>query len=330
MPGVIPLSYIQLGRESTAGTAVAATHIWRGMGWLKDTRIVEPIEEHVGLLVPTDRQHISWLEAAFAFDSTPMTFEQLPHLCEAGIEAVNSAQDGAGSDYIRDYELPFSSQPTIKTYTMEGGDNQQNEEAEYCFVTEFTLEGKQKEAWKMSANWLGRQVAKSTKTGSLTLAEVESALFSKTKLYIDDGGGTIGSTQVTATLLEAKLNVKTGLQYIPVGDGNLYFNSVKNVGPEVTLELTLEHNASAVAEKDAWKAETVRLIRLLIEGSTVASAGTTYSKKTIIIDLAGKWQSFETGDSDKDVVQKGTFRAGYNATDALFMNLVCVNEVASL
>ena len=54
MAGVKALRKIQIGRESTAGTAVPATEIWRGEGAGEDQRtVVFPVED-VGYLYRTE------------------------------------------------------------------------------------------------------------------------------------------------------------------------------------------------------------------------------------------------------------------------------------
>jgi len=58
--------------------------------------------------------------------------------------------------YIYTYDCPRQ-RAYIKTYTIEGGDNQQAEEMEYSFVNTFTLEGNRR-GWMISSEWFGRQV----------------------------------------------------------------------------------------------------------------------------------------------------------------------------
>lgn len=331
MAGIKALRKIQLGRESTAGTAVAASTIWRGMGTIEDQRETVFPEEDIGILGGVDRTYVPKLLAAISMGSIPATFEQLPHILEAGVRTDAPAQDGAGTDYIYEYIFPTTAANTIKTYTIEGGDNQAVEEMEYGFVTGFTLEGSAGEALMMSAEWQGRQVATSAFTGALTLPTVEEILVSKGKLYIDDDDGTIGTTQKTSTLLSLTLNVNTGLTAVFTADGSLYFTFVKGVAPEITLDVTFEHDGTATAEKANWRAQTARQIRLIFEGSTVGTPGTTYSKKTLIIDLAGKWESFSAlEDQDGNDIVTGTFRARYNATAALFAAITVVNELSAL
>lgn len=332
MAGIKKLRKIQLGREATAGTAVAATTIWRGLGTIEDPREVVFPDEDVGILSGTDRSYVPKLAAALSMDAVPATFEQLVHYGEAGIKLVGTgAADGVGSGKIYDYPFPETSLNIIKTYTIEGGDNQEVEKMEYGFVSDFTLEGKAGEAWMMSANWQARQVAPSTFTAALAVPTVEEILFGKTKLYIDAVGGSYGTTQKANTLLSASLKVKTG--WIPVftGDGALYFTFAKSTMPEILLDIIFEHDGAATAEKVNWRAQTPRLIQLKAEGSALATPGTAYTYKTMIINLAGKWEKFsKLGEQDENDIVTGTFRARYNATKADIGNILIVNELANV
>jgi len=331
MPGVRALRKIQLGVESAKGTAVAATALWRGQGVIEDQTEVMFPEEDIGYLSGIDRSYIPRNMAAITFEQTPATFEQLGYILDAGVKTVSGVQDGAGTDYVYTYTFPTTAVNSIKTYTIEGGDDQQAEEMEYAFVKSFTLAGAAGEAWTVTADWLGRQVSTTSFTGSISVPTVEEILFQKGKLYIDAIGGTIGSTQKSNTLLKAELAVTTGWQEYFTADGNLYFTAHKSTKPEVVLTLTFEHDGTSVAEKANWLAETARLIRILVEGSTVATPGTTYSNKTLIIDLAGKWERFEKLDEqDGNDIVAGRFRSAYDPTSASFAEIAIVNELSAL
>ncbi len=332
MPGVRALRKIQLGKESTPGTAVAATALWRGQGVLDDRREVQFIEEDVGYLSGIDRTITPQYLAGITFEETPATFEQLPYVLAAGVKNVTSGtQDGTGSDYIYTYTFPTTSANSVQTYTIEAGDDQQAEEMEYSFVEAFTLSGEAGGPVMVSADWLGRQAQTTTFTGSIAVPTVEDIIFLKGKLYIDDVSGTIGTTQKSNTLLSFNLSVTTGWRPFFTADGNLYFSSIKSTMPEVVMEVTFEHDGTATAEKTNWRNETPRLIRLSFEGSTVSTPGTSYSKKTLIVDLAGKWERFEPLDEqDGNDVVTARFRARYNATAATFAEIVVVNELSAL
>ena len=331
MAGIKALQRVQLGRETTAGTAVAASTRWRGQGALEDQRQTVFAMEDVGLLIGTDRTYVPQLGGAITMTGDA-TFEQLPHIFEAGIKSNAAVADGGGSGYVYTYLIPTTQGGTVKTYTIEGGDNEGAEEMEYSFVPSFTLSGAAGEAWQVSAEWQGRQVVPTTfsTAGQAPIPTVEEMLVSKTKIYIDAANGTAGATQVSQTLLNANLSVDTGQQAVHTADGELYFSFVKQVAPEIMLSMTYEHNASAIAEKAAWKAQTARQIRLLCEGSALTTAG-TYSKKSMIIDLVGKYESFAAlTDQDGNDAVSCTFRGRYNATADTAGQFVVVNELSAL
>jgi len=329
MAGIKALQKVQLGRETTAGTAVASTTRWRGQGALEDQRETVFAEEDVGLLIGTDRTYVPRLGGAITMTGDA-SFEQLPHIFEAGIKTNAAVADGGGSGYVYTYLIPTTQGATVKSYTIEGGDNEGAEEMEYCFVDNFTLSGAAGEAWQVSAEWMGRQVAPTTFTAAATLPTVEEMLVSKTKIYIDAASGTAGTTQVSNTLLNASLSVDTGQQPVYTADGELYFSFVKQVAPEIVLTMTYEHNASAIAEKVAYRAETARQIRLLCEGSALTTAG-DYSKKSMIIDLVGKYESFAAlSDQDGNDTVSCTFRGRYNATADTAGQFIVVNELSAL
>ncbi len=329
--GIKPLRKLQLGRESVVGTEVAATTIWGGTGTIQDNQEVVFVEEDVGTLQSQGRVYIPKVEGALSLEETPATFEQFPHILEMGIKTDTPAQDGAGTDYIYEYAWPTTAKPTIKTYTIEGGDNQQEEQMLACFATEFTLAGAAGEAWNMSGELVGRQVAAGTYTGAQSRPSVEEMLFQKSKLYIDDTGGTLGATQATNTFISADLSVTTGFHAKYTGDGALYYSYIEAGMPEIVLTVTFEHDAVAVAEKANWRAETAQLIRIKIEGSTVATPGTTYSVKTVLLDLPGTWETFGAiDDNDGNDVVEGTFRVHELSADSQVPMITVVNELSAL
>lgn len=331
MAGIKALRRIQLGKETTPGTAVAATTIWRGTGTIEDQREVKFVEEDIGLLQRSNRSYTPKLQAALAMDEVEATFEQLPYILAAAVDGVvTGTQDGTGSGYIYQYAFATTTANTIKTFTIEGGDNQQAEEVEYAFVTSFRLSGESQGAVMMQAEWIGRQATPTTFTPSLSVPNVEEILFGKAKLYIDDPGD-IGTTEVSQTMLGFELSVEdTGLKPVWTADGNLYFSFHKQLPAEATLEVTFEHNSSAVAEIAKWRTEEPRAMRLLIEGSDLQTAG-TYSKKTLQIDCWGKWEKFSQIDErDGNDIVTGTLRLLYDPTDAKFCEITVVNELTSL
>ena len=332
--GVKALKKIQLGVESTPGTPVAATTIWRGMGSIADESEITFVEEDVGLLSGTDRTYIAKLMSALTLEDVPATFEQLPYLFEMGIETVAGVQDGAGTDYIYTYDPPTTALNTLANYTMEGGDNAGAEEMNYCYAESITLSGAAGEALMMGAEIKGQKVIPAAFTGALSIPAVDEILVSRASLFLDAEGGSIGSTQISNTLLALALTINTGLipKFTANGASEPVFSFVQSTGAlEIVLQVTFEHNAAAITEIANARAETPRLLRVQFDGPAVATPGTTYSNKTLILDMAGKWELFDPiGDQDGNSIRTANFRARYNSVAAFFAQFVAVNELAAL
>lgn len=331
MAGIKALRQIQLGRETTAGTAVNCTTLWRGKGVLDDQRELTFPEEDIGYLSGVDRSYIAKLYGVIGLESVEATFEQTPHIFDMSIGNATPVQDGSGSGYIRTYTFPTTQANTIKTYTIRGGDNQQAEIMSYAFGVDFTLEGDSGAAWMISANLGGRTVDNGSFNAGIALPAVEDMLFLKSKLYIDAVGGSFGSTLKSNTFLSARLQYTSGLIPKFTADGELYFSFLQTTPPEALLTITFEHEGSSVTEKGNWRTQTPRLIRILTEGNSFTTAGSTYSRKTQIIDLAGKWERFEPlGDRDGNDIIEATFRARYNATVGTMGKIINVNTLSAL
>ena len=328
--GSYSASKIQYGREATAGTAVAATGIWRGaFAMLEDARTRTIVEEQIGLMVQAERSYDSAYLGRLAMPSTPLTYEQVPHILEAGIGTVSPSGSGP---YVYTYTLPTGNTPnTLKTYTLEAFNavaDDDMREMEYSFVEEFEFSMTAGEAWQMSATWAGRQLSNTSPTSLSTLLTVEEALGARTKVYIDATGGTLGATQKTGVLMGASMRVVTGWKPIPVGDGNLYFAAIKMTMPEITFSLTLEleetSDVSLVAsERTAYEADAVRLFRLELDGSDANHA--------MVLDWAGKYDSignYENSDGNTTVTLEG--HGVYSSTDSEYWECAVTNSIASL
>jgi hypothetical protein len=316
---------VTLLRKVQMGPGASTTTIWRGTGVLDDQREVVFPEEHVGYLSRVDRSNTPKLAGAITLDGDA-TYEQIIHVMNAGIAAATGAADSTGSGKIYIGTFPTTAANVINKYAFEGGDNQQAYGMGNAFVQSFTLSGAGGEPITVSSEWIGDQVVKADFGTAATLPEVESINFGNCKLYIDPVANDPGDTPATNTFLAMNLNVNTGWRPVFTGDGNKYYSFAKNVGPDIVLEVTFEHDAVGVARFDDWQAETPRLIRVMAEGSALTTAG-DFSKKTMIFDMAGKLERVTPGDQDGNDIVTATFRGMYNATAGLYASMTVVNEV---
>jgi hypothetical protein len=325
-PGIRALRKIQLGREAIPGTKVDADIIWRGTGSIHDNMdLVFPTED-IGMLVPVGRSYIARYEAGLTLNDTEATFEQLPHLFEMGIESVTPTPTGT-SDYTYTYIMPYASTDLVSstdlaTYTVEGGDNAAAEGFGYGFARSISLTGSAGQALMMSAEIVGRQVEAGAFTTGIAIADVEEILFGMGKLYISDVKAFPATDLISNQLLGMSLSINTGWLPVYTADGALYFSFIKQTTPEVTLQITFEHDDTAIAEKVNWRAQTPRIIRLLFTGT---------DGKSLAIDIAGKWASFDVlGEQDGNDIVSGTFVGTYNSTVGGMFQVAITNLLATL
>lgn len=336
MAGVKALRKVQLGQETTAGTAVAATALWRGSGVLKDLTEIEFLEEDVGYLSGLLRTRIPKTGGEITLESG-CTYQQLPYVFQASFYDTTPTTDASSAQIwtweVQNDSSDYVNTTDLQTYTIEAGDNQQCEQMAYGFCREFSITGAVGEGLDISAVFEGQAVETTSFTASIAVPTVNDILFTKGKLYIDVSSDTPGTTQVTQTLFSVDLNVTTGWRPYYAADGNTYFSFAKRTRDEIVLTVTFEHNATAVTEKANWRAETERLLQLKFEGPALATtdSGATYDVMTFKVNLWGKWETFDAlSDNEGNDQVVGTFRAGYSSAGGHKAQFIVANESATL
>lgn len=332
MAGRRSLRRIQLGREVTPGTEVNCTDKWRGIGTILDNRKIERVNEDVGIIGGTTRTNQPMKGGSLSMSQTPATFEQLLHVLEASVKTATPAQDGAGTDYIYTYACPTTSGNTIKTYTLEGGDDTGEEQMLYCFVKDWSLSGSGRTAWQLTANWQGRDVAPGTFTSDPGLPTVNSMNFGMSALYIDAIGGTIGTTIKANTLRMANIKFTSGIEAKDTADSRLDFSFAQGTDYILTGQFEFEHDSIALAQKILWRDETPVLTRIKVVGTAAfATPGTTYSVPTLLINLPMKYSNFEKiGEANGNDIVTGSFFSAYDPTAAVGPSFVDVVEQATV
>lgn len=333
--GIKALRKIQIGAEASyGGSTDVVTTIWRGTGVLQDNREVIFPDEDIGIIGAVNRSYIAKSTGEITLEGDA-TYEQLPYIFNGGLYLETASTD-TGSGYIYQWTAQnFSTDPIqstdLQTYVIEGGDNNEAELMRAAFVREFGLSGAAGESLTVSATLEGREITGGqTFTAGTSLPAAESILFSKGKLYIDDSTGTIGTTLIPNALIGIDFSMTTGWMGVMTADGRIDTSFIKRVADEITMQITFEHNATATAEKAAWRAQTERAIRVLFIGDPLTSAG-AYTYKTFIIDLWGKWESFDSlGDQDGNDTVTGNFRAGYSTVAGNKAAFTVVNDLSAL
>lgn len=168
---------------------------------------------------------------------------------------------------------------------------------------------------------------------AVSVPAVKEMIFNASKLYIDDVTGSFGGTQLSGTFMGFDMDYNSGMRGVSPGDGrsDMDLGFLKGLRPSGTLKLTFEMENGAKAEKAKWRSNTPRLFRILCEGPALGTAGTTYAKKTMILDFAGIYTKFNalSEDNGNDQVVAEVMM-GYDPTNSSAGEIKVVNELASL
>lgn len=280
---------VQSGVEATKGTPVAATNV---MSWplcyLKDDSAILLPEEARGKFYPRGRHALTAKGGSIEVPEHPMTFEELTYWLSCGVEYPTPTQDGTGG-YVWQHDAPHDAAPAaLKTLTLEGGNDQEAFEVEYCYPETFTIKGAVGEAWVISGTWRGRQVSSASFTAGQSGQTLEEVLFGKTSLFIDVAGGTIGTTGKDGSLQGLELTYPTGIKPVMGAHGELYFYAAawRPVADQVpTGVIRVQYDTVGAALLAASKSGAIQLARLTTLGSAI-TGGTTYDNKTFNLDLA--------------------------------------------
>lgn len=341
--GIYALSRMQMGFETTPGTAVAATARWRGeAAHIDPQQVQEYINEHIGIFGGAGRKIKPKDLAQIALTQTNASFEQLPYLYAMLYGgAKTGVADGTGSTGFKyTTTIPTTTAPTMtgKTMTWETGDNARALEMQYTHALEVVLSGMAGEGLKVAATLQGRQATASTFTGSLAPLALEDILTSKGALYLDDVDGTIGTTQISQQVLGITLTKRA--LWVPkfTMDGEIYFQFIQYGGHEITGSITFEHDTGDIVgsgdEWSKWDSLTPRLLRVEFTGGAYGTAGTgtTFDgTKGLRIDLPITWDKFQpVSNMDGNSIIVADFTSKYDITAQTSGSIVIANELSAL
>jgi hypothetical protein len=342
-PGRKSLRRLQIGKEGTAGTRAAATIRLRFQdAVIEDVLEVQELEEQVGIIGGVDRTAIVKTGSKVSVGSQPITFEQLPYILamSLGCSTTATSSSTTSSDRVFLVNLPVTTAATPLTYTFEGGDDHEVEQATYMYCNKWTLDGKGGAVLNLSAEFMGRAV--STAAGFTTTAALRSCediLFSKGKVYLDAISGSFGATQISNQVIAANIDVTVNIVPKWTADGSLDFSQIVYVDQTITGNITFEHDTAVDGSTGAkldWRAQTPKLLRLMWQGTqlttntgVVTTGASAYNFKTLLIDLPVKWKAVGglEDDSGNDLIT-AEFRSRYSTLNSTAGNgrvLVCLD-----
>ena len=344
--GIQPLTLVQVGKESTAGTAVAATRrVLTRSATYRQQQIQEMFEGQLsGSLARAvtkpelTRQH-SQLEVA-----TDLDFEQVLLPLLSGYKGgVTPSSPGSGEARLWTF-APSQTAPSVDSYTLEfvvdDGSTKQAVEAPFGITSSFEITGGVEALPQITYAMDARASKDVTYTSGIALPGManEFAANLRWTVQMDDTWANIGNTSISGqvygfTWSQSPLVMP---QYYLDGRSDLDFSGVEpqTRTTTVSIECTYDTGASNFVETEMGKKDsgTIRFLQLYLQGAAFGTPDTAHNR---FIKLRGCFvhadDSMEELGTDRDgnSVVTMSLLSQYDPTGGIDTNVLVQNNVAS-
>jgi hypothetical protein len=287
--GLNTLQKAQAAIEATRGTGIAATRIvYIDRGPWPDEAIGRefPDEDRNSFIqnyrnVTVSRGPVAWPVMANA------TFEDLAWYLQGFAKGAVTGVLSNTSVYTYTFS-PTAATDDLKTITWEVGNDTQAYQIPYSLGQKLELSWVGGQPVKMSAEYVGQRMIPQAFTGALSdRTGIEDIVGTTAKVYIDNAGGTIGTTQAL-NVLSGKITLQNRWEQITHLVGNLYPDDAQRDSRWIDFELDIHFNNTT--EFAQLLAGGERIIRIAFQGTTIA-ASSPPTAKAVDIDLYGYYTS---------------------------------------
>ncbi len=284
------LGKVQVGVETVHGTAVAATKLLPIVQKsLPIDRKVTPIAYDLGVNADVTgslvqgrlvEDTLSWDEGAF---------QLLPYLFAAGIKGPGTGpveQTTDQGDYLWDGEPSLTADNSLKSLTLQRGDNQQAYIHAYAMFKRIHLSGQIDQAGgaslvKIEADYFAKENATGVFTASLAALPLTYMSAKLTQIYLDTAWADLGETELENILRSFDLDILTGT-YPDFNGGDAETFGAHDQGP-ISFMLSLTLKRGAITEALRAATGQMRFCRLDINGPAIGSGENHLAR----FDLAG-------------------------------------------
>jgi len=274
---------VQVGVETTPGTAVAANKLLRSYtiepGINVDMQRFRPTGSKVESVIVPGKE---WVEAGI---SGIQSYQELPYLLSGILADVGTNPTVVTDGQVWSYELKQRAPDTVKTFSYEQGDANFAHKFNYGLITELGLNFS-RDGCEIDGSLMARALSTgATLTASPTTVDPEVPILpTEVDVYYNSTFGALGTTLLGRAF---QANLKISDRFSPVwvlNSASSAFTAHVETAPTVEVELLVAADAAGVAFLPIMRAGTSGYLRIKAT-STQLAAGTPYS---LTIDMAGK------------------------------------------
>jgi hypothetical protein len=329
------LTKVQAGKETTRGTAVAATKLLGAKIANVVDRKPSYLKHHFGVrsdeFAAVIDQYL--VQETLAFER--LYFQALPWAFLCGLKGSVTGSEVTPSQ--GDYKYIFTPSETAanspSSSTIEKGDDVQGYEAEYAMFESYKIAGNVAQGAEEAPvsgdfDFFARQWTLTTLTPALSIPSMTFLSAKLARLYLDSTWAAVGSTELANALRGFSIDILTGVHPNFSGSANQYFNTHSEGVIGVMASFTVERNATTAALLTTLRNQSLVVARLKITGPQIGS-GTNHSLQ---IDLSGTYEEVRPmAQADRgDNLDTFMIHGMYDATGAKKLAVEVVTNLSSI
>lgn len=291
-PGTQIFTLLQMGKETTAGTSVAATKIWYpdGTGLVDIDSMLALHRGNRGTRTKLSYATSKGTMVKIPYRANPdygVAWDELPHVF-GQIAPIGTATGATADKTWTVTPSQTGANAAGSAYTIEYFDDIQAYEVEACQASSFTLSASEDSMTGLSIDWFGRQSTKTTKTTLTPInpVRIPGYLWKPTWFTTFAGLGT--ATANSSILTDWSLTINTGLVPQNYQDGFGYYSEAVQA-EEFSGQLTFHVVSSATAVSqfyDNWNpggAPTMDFMQLKAVGPALGSSNYTATMQMALL-----------------------------------------------
>lgn len=311
---------ILIGRESTYGTAVAATNILYGnLSVTPEMQIHMPQDER-GSLAANHRSVGTGHSASLRF-SSDATFEQILHLLSMTLKT--EAKSGSSAEKIYTFTPSLTSANDQKHYTFEYGDNEEQFESASVVCQSLEISVQAGGPLSVSANMIGHfPITTSFTSLAVPTEDKNHTIISDSGVFtLDSAWGNLGNTPQDATnealFLGGSIRLNSGL----TAQRNMTLDTYPGVQTAIynptrlsqsrrshSIDMDLVFTSGTASSVwAAYRDQTNKAVRL--KWMDVTNSIETNKRRALTVDMHGRFTNVSEllSDSNGDSVLRVTF-----------------------
>src|SRR5262245_62012978 len=328
MPEVATVaSSIQIGAETTPGTAVAASKLLNYLGLAPGIELTfnrfRPMgQKYAGALTPGQDSTSSDVSGQGSYSELIYPF------CSVFQNVTPTTVDTTAKLWT--FTPAARTEDSIKTFTVEAGSSTRAQKAPYVLFTGIELTFNRTDGVTLGGSAIGQAIQDNiTLTGSPTGVEDVPILPTHLDVFVDPTSGAIGTTKLTRDFNAVFRCTDRFSPVWPINSTLGSYGSHCEIEPTVQVEITVEADTQGMGYLANARAGTTVYLRLSAVSTLLAGAAT--AKYQLWIDVAGKVSAINAfDDSDGVKVLTYTFDAVYDSGWAKAFTIALQNKTATL